>query len=72
MAIHERSLDLGELGAPAPVPRGPIHDLRCLGCGYGVAKGMSPGACPICRGLVWEPAPWRPFSQLAREMQVPR
>jgi hypothetical protein len=37
-------------------------DLSCAACGYGVAAGVVPVSCPMCREAVWEPVPWRPFS----------
>ncbi len=41
------------------------RELRCAGCGYGVSVAGEPPPCPMCRGAVWDPAPWRPFTGLA-------
>ena len=38
-------------------------EFRCTGCGYGVAVHDELPDCPMCRGDLWEPAPWRPFSR---------
>jgi hypothetical protein len=38
-------------------------DLRCAACGYGVAAGVVPAACPMCQAAAWVPAPWRPFTR---------
>lgn len=43
---------------------GPVRDLRCGSCGYGIAAGTAPELCPMCRTAAWEPAPWQPFSRL--------
>ncbi len=34
-------------------------DWACRGCGYGVAAGRLPAACPMCRGTSWLPLPER-------------
>lgn len=48
----------GRVGIPET-----ITDLRCAACGYGVATSAAPAACPMCQGVAWDPAPWRPFSR---------
>jgi len=30
-------------------------DLRCAGCGYGIAPRPEPPHCPMCGGEEWEP-----------------
>jgi hypothetical protein len=45
----------------------PTEDLQCASCGYGIASAR-PMLCPICRGAIWEPAPWRPFSGRLRPL----
>jgi len=35
--------------APAPL------DLRCAGCGYGIAPRPEPPHCPMCGSEDWEP-----------------
>jgi hypothetical protein len=34
----------------------PTHDLRCVGCGYGVTVRLAPERCPMCGGSAWEHA----------------
>jgi hypothetical protein len=48
---------LHEAGRPAK------GEFRCVGCGYGVAVHDSLPSCPMCRGDLWEPSPWRPFTR---------
>ena len=36
--------------------------LRCSRCGYEIRSYRVLPACPMCRELSWEPAPWRPFT----------
>ena len=44
-------------GSPA---RGVYH---CTDCGYGVTVYRSLPTCPMCQGVDWERAPWRPYTR---------
>jgi hypothetical protein len=44
--------------------RGPLAQLRCVDCGYGVSAQIPPERCPMCSGSVWEHERWRPFTSL--------
>jgi len=37
-------------------------DYRCADCGYGVVAAGPPSFCPLCGGVDWDQASWRPFS----------
>jgi hypothetical protein len=42
-------------------------EFGCASCSYGivVAHGELP-PCPMCRGELWQPTAWRPFSRAGR------
>jgi len=42
---------------------GPQDLVRCATCGYEISSYRSVPACPMCRRMTWEPAPWRPFTR---------
>jgi hypothetical protein len=58
--VPEQSSYIGS-GSRDPFARtkGP---LRCT-CGYEIVSYRSLPACPMCREMSWEPAPWRPFTR---------
>jgi hypothetical protein len=51
-----------------PTGTGARRELRCAACGYGASLAGEPPPCPMCRGTVWDPAAWRPFTALAAIM----
>jgi hypothetical protein len=60
--------DAAQRNRAVRVRRGDItgrRELRCAGCGYGVSVTGEPPPCPMCGGMLWDPAPWRPFTALA-------
>jgi rubrerythrin len=38
-------------------------EFRCRDCGYGVTVYRSLPTCPMCQGVDWERAPWRPYTR---------
>ena len=46
----------------------PLLRLRCDGCGYGVSVRGTPERCPMCGGSAWNAEGWRPFADLARDL----
>jgi rubrerythrin len=44
-------------------------EFRCPNCQYGIVVSHALPVCPMCRGEVWEAAPWRPYSRVP---EVPR
>ena len=38
-------------------------EFRCVECGYGAVTHAELPTCPMCRGELWEPVPWRPFTR---------
>jgi hypothetical protein len=51
--------------ASTEVPAGPVflrRPLRCGSCGYEIASYRAMPPCPMCHEILWEPAPWRPFT----------
>jgi hypothetical protein len=52
----------GENGSGLAAGKGP---LRCGSCGYEIVSYRGLPACPMCREIRWEQAPWRPFTRQA-------
>ena len=40
-----------------------VGQFHCSDCGYGVVIQRVLPLCPMCRGTVWEPSPWPPFTR---------
>ena len=40
-----------------------VGRFHCSECGYGVAVKRVLPLCPMCRGSVWEPSAWPPFTR---------
>jgi hypothetical protein len=40
-------------------------EFRCPKCRYGIVISRALPVCPMCRGEVWESAPWSPFRRAA-------
>jgi hypothetical protein len=40
-------------------------EFRCPTCRYGIVISRALPVCPMCRGEVWESAPWSPFRRVA-------
>jgi rubrerythrin len=49
-----------ESSSPSAGPT--VGGYRCVSCGYGTAVAPPPTECPMCRGRVWDPEMWAPFS----------
>jgi hypothetical protein len=63
MAAWTEQADAAEAAVLQETGRPAKGEFRCVGCGYGVAVHDSLPSCPMCRGEVWEPSAWRPFSR---------
>ena len=50
--------------------KGERAEYRCAACGYGIVVYGRPPGCPMCSEARWEHAEWRPFSQLARRLEL--
>ena len=63
MATRARKAESGDVvllraGTPAK------GEFQCTGCGYGAAIHGALPECPMCRGVTWAFAEWRPFTRL--------
>ncbi len=50
--------------------KGKRAEYHCAACGYGIVVYGQPPSCPMCSEARWEHAEWRPFSQLARRLEL--
>jgi len=68
MATWTELADAAGAAVPYEAGRSAKGEFRCVGCGYGVAVHDSLPSCPMCRGDLWEPSPWRPFSRTSARL----
>ena len=60
--VSEPTADGASVSGSAPRATSRVP-LRCVECGYEIASYQVVPPCPMCREVVWEPAPWRPFTR---------
>jgi rubredoxin len=50
----------------------PRREYHCVACGYGAIRRSPPDRCPLCGGVNWREAGWKPFAELPKATSAPK